>query len=196
VPSLPHRDAVALFAARARALDPGFEADAAAGEICRRLDGLPLAIELAAARVRVLSTGQILERLGRRLGLLTAGTRDAPARQQTLRATIDWSYYLLLAEERELFARLAIFAGGWTVEAAEAICGAGLDALDGLVSKSLVTHAGARFGMLEMVREYASERLDQARRPGGPPRPLLPGVRRARRAGCAARGVRGLEAAG
>ena len=162
VPSLPHRDAVALFAARARALDPGFEADAAAGEICRRLDGLPLAIELAAARVRVLSTGQILERLGRRLGLLTAGTRDAPARQQTLRATIDWSYYLLLAEERELFARLAIFAGGWTVEAAEAICGAGLDALDGLVSKSLVTHAGARFGMLEMVREYASERLDQA----------------------------------
>jgi predicted ATPase len=162
VPSLPHRDAVALFAARARALDPRFEAGAAAGEICRRLDGLPLAIELAAARVKVLSTDQILERLGHRLGLLTAGPRDAPARQQTLRATIDWSYHLLHAEERELFARLAIFAGGWTLEAAEAICGAGIDALDGLVSKSLVTHARARFEMLETIREYAAERLDQA----------------------------------
>jgi predicted ATPase len=162
VPSLPHRDAVALFAARARALDPRFEADAAVAEICRRLDGLPLAIELAAARVKVLSADQILERLGHRLRLLTAGTRDAPARQQTLRATIDWSYRLLRAEERELFARLAIFAGGWTLEAAEAICGADLDVLDGLVSKSLVTHARARFGMLETVREYAAELLDQA----------------------------------
>jgi predicted ATPase len=160
--SLPHRDAVALFAARARALDPRFEADAAVGEICRRLDGLPLAIELAAARVKVLSADQILERLGHRLGLLTAGTRDAPARQQTLRATIDWSYRLLRAQERELLARLAIFAGGWTLEAAEAICGADLDPLDGLVSKSLVTHARARFGMLETVREYATELLDQA----------------------------------
>jgi predicted ATPase len=162
VPSLPHRDAVALFAARARALDPWFEADAAVGDICRRLDGLPLAIELAAARVKVLSTDQILQRLGHRLGLLTAGTRDAPARQQTLRAAIDWSYHLLRAEERELFARLAVFAGGWTLEAAEAICGADIDVLDGLVSKSLVTHARARFGMLETVREYAAELLDQA----------------------------------
>jgi predicted ATPase/class 3 adenylate cyclase len=162
VPSLPPRDAVALFTARARALDPQFEADAAVADICRRLDGLPLAIELAAARVKVLSTDQILQRLGHRLGLLTAGARDAPARQQTLRATIDWSYRLLHAQERELFARLAIFAGGWTLEAAEAICGADLDVLDGLVSKSLVTHARARFGMLETVREYATELLDQA----------------------------------
>jgi predicted ATPase/class 3 adenylate cyclase len=162
VPSLPHGDAVALFAARARALDRRFETDAAVGDICRRLDGLPLAIELAAARVKVLSAGQILERLEHRLGLLTSGTRDAPARQQTLRATIDWSYHLLRAEERELFARLAIFAGGWTLEAAEAICSADVDVLDGLVSKSLVTHTRARFGMLETVREYAAELLDQA----------------------------------
>jgi predicted ATPase/class 3 adenylate cyclase len=162
VPSLPHRDAVALFAARARALDPWFEAGTAVGEICRRLDGLPLAIELAAARVKVLSADQILERLGHRLGLLTAGTRDAPARQQTLRATIDWSYHLLHEQERELFARLAIFAGGWTLEAAEAICGADVDVLDGLVSKSLISHTRARFGMLETVREYAAELLEQA----------------------------------
>jgi predicted ATPase len=161
VPSLPHDDAIALFAARARTLDPRFEADATVDDICRRLDGLPLAIELAAARVKVLSTDEILERLGHRLGLLTAGTRDAPARQQTLRATIDWSYHLLHVQERELFVRLAIFADGWTLEAAEAICGADIDVLDGLVSKSLVTHARARFGMLETVREYAAELLDQ-----------------------------------
>jgi predicted ATPase/class 3 adenylate cyclase len=159
VPSLPHDDAVALFVARARAQDPAFDSGPAVAEICRRLDGLPLAIELATARTNVLSPEQVLERLGDRLALLTKGVRDAPDRQRTLRATIDWSHQLLSDEERELFARLAIFAGGWTLEAAEAICAADLDTLEGLVSKHLVTHTRSRFGMLETIREYARERL-------------------------------------
>jgi predicted ATPase/predicted AAA+ superfamily ATPase len=159
VPSLPHGDAVALFTARARAVDPSFDSDAAVDEICRQLDGVPLAIELAASRTTVLSTEQILERLTHRLGLLTAAVRDAPLRHQTLRATIDWSHDLLTPQERELFARLAVFSGGWTLDAAETVCGAELDALEGLVAKSLVRYADRRFGMLEMIREYAAERL-------------------------------------
>jgi predicted ATPase len=162
VPSLHQTEALALFAERARAVRADFKPDQAVTEICRQLDGLPLAIELAAARVKSLTPGQILERLGRRFDLLTAGARDVPARQQTLRATIDWSYELLLPEERELFARLGVFSGGWTLEAAEAFCDADLDTLQSLVAKSLVKHDGERFSMLETIREYSLERLEEA----------------------------------
>jgi tetratricopeptide (TPR) repeat protein len=130
-------------------------------EICRRLDGLPLAIELAAARVNVLSPEAILARLEHRLDLLGgAGRRDVPERQRTLRAAIDWSHELLDPGARALFAQLSVFAGGWTVEAAEAVCGP--DALDGLselADQSLVVRAGERFTMLGTLREYAAERL-------------------------------------
>jgi predicted ATPase/class 3 adenylate cyclase len=160
VPPLPQTDAVVLFTERARALKAEFEPDEAVAEICRRLDGLPLALELAAARVKVLSTAQMLDRLGRRLDLLTASARDVPTRQRTLRATVDWSYDLLAPEEQELFVRLAVFSGGWTLDAAEAVCDANLDTLESLVAKSLVTQQGERFGMLETLREYALERLE------------------------------------
>ncbi|MBV8300889.1 MAG: adenylate/guanylate cyclase domain-containing protein, partial [Candidatus Dormibacteraeota bacterium] len=160
VPTLPHGDAVALFTERARAVDPSFDADAAVDAICRELDGVPLAIELAASRIKALSTEQLLQRLGHRLRLLTANARDAPGRHQTLRATIDWSHDLLTVAERDLFARLAAFAGAWTLDAAESICAADIDTLEGLVSKSLVTHHDGRFGMLEMIREYAAERFE------------------------------------
>jgi len=148
--------AVELFVRRARALDP---ADEAIAEICARLDGLPLAIELAAARTRLLSPAAILERLGRRLDLLTGGPRDAPARQRTLRAAIEWSHDLLEPPERAVFAQLAVFAGGWSVEAAEAVAGDVLDELESLVDRSLVVRSGDRFGMLETVHEFARERL-------------------------------------
>jgi predicted ATPase/class 3 adenylate cyclase len=160
LPPLPQTDAVVLFTERARALKADFEPDDAAAEICRLLDGLPLALELAAARVRVLSTPQMLDRLGRRLDLLTASARDVPTRQRTLRATVDWSYDLLAPEEQELFVRLAVFSGGWTLDAAEAVCDANLDTLQSLVAKSLVARQGERFGMLETLREYALERLE------------------------------------
>jgi predicted ATPase/class 3 adenylate cyclase len=162
VPPLPQADAIALFTERARALRTDFEPDGAVAEVCRRLDGLPLALELAAARVQVLTLPQILERLGRRLDLLTAGARDLPVRQRTLRATVDWSYDLLAPGEQKLFARLAVFAGGWTLDAAEAICDADLDVLQSLVAKNLVRQAGARFAMLETLREYALERLKES----------------------------------
>ena len=126
----------------------------------RRLDDLPLAIELA-ARTRVLSPVQLLERLDARLPLLTSGRRDAPERQQTLGATVAWSYELLRPAEQRLFARLAVFRGGFTVEAAEQVCEAALDALDGLVEQSLARRApDGRLGMLETVREFASEQLE------------------------------------
>jgi len=134
------------------------ESDEAITELCRRLDSLPLAVELAAARTSVLSPAQILERISKRLDLLTGG-RDAEARQQTLRATIEWSYELLQEEEKRLFARLAIFAGGCTLEAAEEVALADLDTLQSLVNKSLVRHTGERFWMLETIREYAAEQL-------------------------------------
>ena len=119
---------------------------------------MPLAVELAAARTRVLTPGQILDRLGQRLDLLKGG-RDADPRQQTLRATIEWSHGLLTEDEQQLFARLAVFAGGSTLDAAEAVCDADLDVLQSLVEKSLLRHAGDRFWMLETIREFAAERL-------------------------------------
>jgi predicted ATPase/class 3 adenylate cyclase len=162
VSPLPERDAVALFAERARAVRPGFVESEAVAEICRRLDCLPLALELAAARVKVLSPDAILNRLGRRLPLLTRGARDAPAKQRALRATIDWSYELLDDAERRVFAGLAVFAGGSTLEAAEIVCTADVDTLQALVEKSLVRAEGDRFSMLETMHEYAGERLEES----------------------------------
>jgi predicted ATPase len=161
VQTLAPADALALFTARARQLKPGFEPDERVSEICRRLDGLPLAIELAAARVKVLRPEQIVERLGQSLQLLTTGGRDAPERQRTLRATIEWSYELLSEDERELFANLAVFAGSFDLEAAEAVCEAQLDTLASLVDKSLLRQTeDGRFFLLEMIREYALERFE------------------------------------
>jgi predicted ATPase/class 3 adenylate cyclase len=160
VPTLPIDDAARLFTQRARQLEPGFEPDAAVRQIAERLDGLPLALELAAGRVKVLTPGQILDRLGRSLDLLTSGAHDAPERQRTLRGTVDWSYRLLAGDERRLFARLAVFAGSFELEAAEAVCSAELDALQSLVDKSLVRHDEAgRFFMLATIRELAMEKL-------------------------------------
>lgn len=174
--SLTANPCVQLFAERARSIRPDFElTDEVAhvvAEICRRVDGLPLAVELAAARVRVLSPGELLARLDSRLTELRGGARDLPERQRTLRATIDWSHDLLDAAEQRLFARLAVFAGGWTREAAEAICAgdleiAVLDGLESLVDKSLVSlmaddDGARRFAMLETIREYGLERLEAA----------------------------------
>jgi predicted ATPase/class 3 adenylate cyclase len=162
VPPLVHEEGVGFFLARARAVRPDFSADDAVSEICRRLDDLPLALELAAARVKALSSAQILERLRQRLPLLTGGARDLPERQRTLQATIEWSYELLTPEERRLFARLAVFSGGCTLEAAEEVAEADLDTLQSLVDKSLLRHTEERFWMLETIREFASERLEAA----------------------------------
>jgi predicted ATPase/class 3 adenylate cyclase len=169
--------AVRLFVERAQAVKPGFALDernvADVVAICHRLDGLPLAIELAAARVRLLPPAALLTRLDRRLALLTGGARDLPERQQTLRATIAWSHDLLDPAERALFARLALFAGGFALEAADAVCGAAgglpldlLDGIDSLVQQSLLRletgPAGeSRFTMLETIREFALERLQE-----------------------------------
>ena len=163
VPQLRPVEGMDLFAARAAAIDPGFHPDASVAELCGRLDNLPLAIELAAARTAVLRPEQILERLGSRLDLLK-GARDADPRQQTLRATIEWSYELLSAEERELVGRFSIFAGGATLEAVEEVCQTDLETLASLVDKSLVRHDGNRFWMLETIREYGSEQLDEPAR--------------------------------
>ena len=149
-------DAAELFAMRA-----GIEPDATVHELCRALDNLPLALELAAARTAVLTPQQILERLSQRLDLLKGG-RDADPRQQTLRATIEWSHELLDEQEQRLFARLAVFAGGCTLEAAEQVAGADLDVLQSLVDKSLLRHTDDRLWMLETIREYAAERLEQS----------------------------------
>lgn len=151
---LAEPEAVELFCARAQA-----EQDETVHELCRALDNLPLALELAAARASVLSPKQILERLSTRLDVLRGG-RDADPRQQTLRATIQWSYELLDEEERRLFARLAVFSGGCKLEAAEEVSEADLDTLQSLVDKSLVRHTDDRFWMLETIREYAAERLE------------------------------------
>jgi predicted ATPase/class 3 adenylate cyclase len=159
LPTMIATEAVALFSVRAQQVKPDFEPDDAVADICRRLDGLPLAIELAAARASVLTPEQILERLSQSLDLLTTGARDAPERHQTLRATIEWSFELLAEEERQLFARLAVFAGGCTLEAAEEVAGADVDTLQSLVEKSLLRFSGERYWMLETIREYASERL-------------------------------------
>jgi predicted ATPase len=161
VPPLTEPEGVALFMARARALCPSLEASAAVEELCARLDNLPLAIEFAAARTVALSPEQILKRLSQRLDLLQAG-RDVDPRQRTLRSMIEWSHDLLNPGERELFARLAVFSGGCTLEAAEEICDADLDTLAVLVDKSLVRRDSERFWMLETIREYAAERLDKS----------------------------------
>ena len=156
VDPLPEVDAIALFRERAVASEP----EQTVAEICRRLDGLPLAIELAAARTRVLTPVQLLERLDRRLPLLTGGSRDLPERQRALRATIEWSYELLSAEEQTAFARLAVFAGGFDAGSADAVADAGLAVLERLVEASVVQWRTGRFSMLETIREYALERLD------------------------------------
>jgi predicted ATPase/class 3 adenylate cyclase len=168
---LSQYEAVALFIERARAVKPGFEVTnenaPAVAEICVRLDGLPLAIELAAARIRVLTPQAMLSRLGDRLGLLSAGARDLPERQQTLRGAIAWSHDMLDESDRELFARLSVFVGGAGLDQIDSVCsGEGGDTLDGLTSltdKSLVrqgegVEGEARFTMLETIREYAIER--------------------------------------
>jgi predicted ATPase len=157
---LPPKQAAALFADRARAVGSEVAPDATVEEICRRLDGLPLAIELAAARTKLLAPERLLERLDSALTLLTSGPRDAPERQRTLRATIQWSYDLLEPRARVLFARLSVFSGTFPLEAAEEVCGAELDDLGTLVDYSLVKPIGGeRFFMLETIREYALEKL-------------------------------------
>jgi len=160
---LAEAPAVELFRQRAQAALPGFSCDyGLMAEICGRLDSLPLAIELAAARVKVLPPDELLRRLERRLPLLTAGRRDLPERQQTLRATIEWSYGLLDAGEQLLFARLGVFSGGWILGAAEQVCDADLDTLASLLDKNLVRREEERYSMLETIREYAVERLDES----------------------------------
>ena len=157
VPPLAEPDAVALFCERAQV-----DSNEEIAELCVRLDSLPLAVELAAARVKALAPAQILERVSSRLDLLKGG-RDADPRQQTLRATIEWSYELLSLEEQQLLGRLSVFAGGCTLEAAEAVASASLDTLQSLVEKSLLRYtsseAGSRYWMLETIRDYAGERL-------------------------------------
>jgi predicted ATPase/class 3 adenylate cyclase/DNA-binding NarL/FixJ family response regulator len=175
---LQSSDAVRLFIDRATQVRPDFsitEANAAAiAQICQELDGIPLAIELAAARVRMLAPAQIADRLGDRFHLLTGGSRTAVPRQQTLQASIDWSYQLLSEGEQTLLRRLSAFTGGWTLDAAEQVCSgegidpyAVLDLLTGLVDQSLVTTAAehdaeVRYGLLETVRQYAAARLVEA----------------------------------
>jgi predicted ATPase/DNA-binding CsgD family transcriptional regulator len=201
---------VALFTARARAVAPGFEPTgenaAVVAELCRRLEGIPLAIELAAARTKFLGARGLLERLGDRLGTLRGGARDLPERQRTLEAAIAWSYDLLPAPERRLFAALSVFVGGWEMEAAEAVCGGepGADpaeALESLVDHSLVQRTTApdgatRFGMLETLRDYARARLEEG--PDGVHEVARRHSRHfldlARRTGPALRGARAAEA--
>ncbi len=156
--------ALSVFLERARAVRPDFQPDeaelGASAEICDHLDRLPLAIELAAARVKMLSPSGILARLEHPLALLTSGSRDAPERHRALRDTIGWSYDLLGEDDQELFRKLAVFAGGCTLEAAETVCGGSLDTIGSLVDESLVRSDGERFSMLETIREYATEALD------------------------------------
>jgi predicted ATPase len=165
VPTLADREAVDLFLARARALDPAFESNGSVGELCASLDNLPLALELAAARTTLFSPEQLLERISQRLDLLKGAPSSEP-RQQTLRATIEWSYDLLTPEEQRLFRALSVFAGGCTYEAAERVCRADPDTLQSLLDKSLMrrreSDLGSRYLMLETIAEYAAERLDEA----------------------------------
>ena len=169
VPPLVAGDGVALFTARTGALGAPVPASPAVERLCERLDNLPLALELAAARIALFAPEQLLERLGERLDLLRAG-RDADPRQQTLRATIAWSHDLLDEDERQLFRRLPVFVGGCTFEAAEAVCEADPDTLQSLLDKSLVRsrdgEAGRRYWMLETIREYAQELLEESEESG------------------------------
>jgi predicted ATPase/DNA-binding transcriptional LysR family regulator len=161
VAALATTDAVALFVERALAVDEAFEDDGSARTICERVDGLPLAVELAAARVRALPPQVLVERLTQRLPVLVGGARDLPSRQHTLRGTIEWSHDLLDPSARRAFARLAVFRGGWTRDAATAVCDLHDAALQTLVDQSLARCDDARYSMLETVREYAVERLDE-----------------------------------
>jgi predicted ATPase/Arc/MetJ-type ribon-helix-helix transcriptional regulator len=161
VPPLPLDEAVALFTTRARQLAPEFQPDADVTEIARRLDGLPLAVELAAARIKVLTSQQILQRLSGSLELLTGGARDLPERQRTLRATIQWSVALLNPEERDLFARLAVFSGSFDLDAAEQVVDADIDSMQSLIDKSLLRRTeDARFFLLQTIHEFAGVLLE------------------------------------
>jgi predicted ATPase/DNA-binding SARP family transcriptional activator len=178
IEGLMHYEAVRLFVDRARLRLLDFEVTqenaGTVARVCRKLDGIPLAIELATARMGALAVEQVAQRLEASLDVLNGTNRTAEARQQTLRATLDWSYDLLWEDEKVLFRRLAVFAGGWTLEAAEAVCSGGsiqegdvLDLLGGLVDKSLVvagasTGGAVRYRMLEPVRQYAQEKLEQS----------------------------------
>ena len=162
---LSEHDAVALFKERAGAVASGFRPDEDPGSvaaICHKLDLLPLAVELAAARTKLMSPKELLARLGKALPLLVGGPGDMPQRQQTLSATIDWSYKLLDTRDRRVFVRLSVFAGGCTLDAADAICDAGVDAIASLLDKSLLRREGDRYLMLETIREYAVQRLDES----------------------------------
>ncbi|OYD61365.1 protein kinase domain-containing protein [Rhodococcus sp. OK302] len=173
---LPRYDAVTLFAERAAAAVPGFELTeenkTTVARICQRLDGLPLAIELAAARLRAMSPQQILERLDDRYTLLTRGSRDAPTRQQTLRWSIDWSYHLCTPEEQQLWGRVSVFAGSFELDAAEGVCGDDetpeglLDSLSSLVDKSILireeSDTAVHFRLLETLHDYGREKIVQA----------------------------------
>jgi predicted ATPase/class 3 adenylate cyclase len=174
VPEMLKYESVRLFIERASIINPAFEFTPlnafAVAQVCKRLDGIPLAIELAAARIKVMTVEQVAQRLDDRFRLLTGGSRTAMQRHQTLRAAIDWSYDLLPENERVLLRRLSIFSGGWTLEAAEAVCSGGevedweiLDLLSHLVDKSLVIseelNANARYRILESIRQYSRDRL-------------------------------------
>jgi predicted ATPase/class 3 adenylate cyclase len=173
---LAQYEAISLFVQHAQAANPSFVLDednaSTVADICTRLDGLPLALELAAARSRLLKPAVMLEKLKNKLDILTRGARDLPRRQQTIRGAIDWSYDLLDEAEKVLFARLGVFVGGWTLEAAESVCSKGLtvdilNGLESLLDKSLIRQTeGAsgetRFTMLETIREYAFEKLTQS----------------------------------
>ena len=202
VPPLDEATAEELFVSRARQLEPDFEPDETVGEICERLDRLPLALELASTRVKLMSTAQMLSRLEQRLDLLGKGRRDAPDRQATMRATIGWSYDLLPEEEQALFRELGVFAGSFELEAAEAVCCADLDDLQSLIEKSLLRRDGhGRFFLLELTREYALEQLHAAGEEAcaaPPARRLVPPARKpcrrapaVSRAGSLARAPRG-----
>jgi predicted ATPase/class 3 adenylate cyclase len=164
VEPLRPREAEVLFEERARAVVPDFHPTPEVAMICERLDGLPLALELAAARVAMLSPADLLARLDQRLAILTSRARDAPARQQTLRATIEWSYELLDPTEQRLFRRLSAFRGSFSLDAATAVCETDLDAVESLVLKNLVRPrwGTGRLLLLDTIREYARERLDSS----------------------------------
>jgi predicted ATPase/DNA-binding CsgD family transcriptional regulator len=178
VDTLASVPSVALFVGRAQATSPGFQLNvdnsAAVAELCRRLDGLPLAIELAAARTKLMSPELILQRVGEHIDILAGGARDRPDRHRSLRAAIDWSYELLSEDSQRLFRRLAVFAGGWTLEASEVTCtGDGLDQKDllndlaELVDNSMISLDRARSGatryrFLETIRQYAHEHLERS----------------------------------
>jgi len=164
VEPLARKDSLELFIARAHAIAPAVETGPRLDELCARLEDLPLAIELAAARTSLMTVDELLGRLSTRLDLLRAG-RDAESRHRTLRTTIEWSFDLLSTEERRLLAALSVFRGGWTLEAADRVAEANVDVMESLVDKSLVRRMGAgRFGMLDTVRDFAGEHLGRPER--------------------------------